>query len=191
MPNSIYQNGSVHEGIEADPYDAYESWQDEAGDFESDFNESGDAERSRSRTGTAASAVLRRMQRQIYSLRRQLLQLSQTPGSPASIHRRLQQLERSTAGMQQSQLMALLLDQPQLQSIRFAGASESQTVEESSFDKKSLLLLQLLGQDGLNGSKGGGNASLQSLLPLLLLQDDKGEKNDQLFTFLLISQLCK
>ncbi len=187
MPTPNFQNGNVYEGIEADPYDAYESWQDEASDFSAEFSEADQAESGRGKP--SLTATIRRMQRQIYSLRKQLGQIGQKAGTPANLHRRLQQLESTTASIQQSQLMAMLLDQPQLESIRYAGTTEDVAIEHSSFDKQSLLVTQLLTQNGFGTTQAAGGNSLQNLLPLLLLRRDKGEQSDPLSTILLLS-LC-
>ncbi|THH40042.1 hypothetical protein [Neolewinella litorea] len=193
MANFKTFNGNDYSSSESDyendPYGGYEGWEEESGDYD----EYGESRRQR-RGGSNLYRAVHRLQRQIAALRRHLQLISRRAGTPANLARRIQELERTTSGMQQSQFMAQLLDLPQLETIRFAGQDESQIVENSSFDKQSLLLLQLLGQgqgSTATGSARGGQ-QLECLLPLLLLQkNDDQEGDDRLSTLLLLTLLNK
>lgn len=191
MANFHTSNGndysSAESDFENDPYGGYESWGEESGDF----NEYEESRRHPPGGGNLKQAVYR-LQRQVAAMRRHLQLISRRAGTPANLARRIQELERATSGMQQSQFLAQLLDLPQLESIRFAGEEESQIVENSSFDKQSLLLLQLLGQGQGGTGTARGSQQLECLLPLLLFQkNDDQEGDDRLSTLLLFTLLNK
>ncbi|CAH0998832.1 hypothetical protein LEM8419_00147 [Neolewinella maritima] len=171
---------------ETDPYDAYEGYAEAYDEFDGGGLEAAKPKRSSKRLIRS----VKRLQQQMNHLHKHLSRISRSAGTPANLARRLKELEGTTSRMQQSQLMAQLFDLPQLGSIQYEGDDEAQRVEHSSFDKQSVLLLQLLGQGGgmLGGGGNGKSDSMQALLPFLLLsQDNKKGEDDTLSTLLLFS----